>query len=189
MKFRKKRVLEETFAGVSPEAKASTIITETQAEVTDAILGDGIGVHDGILTTPIIATYEDEATFLLNVNQHRQLYVHIIVAAKGGLDQLGVAIEFEDKDRPGYWIRSREAQSPGTFRDQPPASREWVLAHDGTVPQDLSDGDSFIVASGVEHRNFTRARVRFRAVSGDADGDTKVLTSWYHDGGVSALLD
>ncbi len=186
MKFTRKRVLRHEPHPTSVDANGNPTTTPVEdfKEVSDLILGDGSSVFsipqkngtfsdvETVLVTQ--SAFTDEATFEILLNGNRQVFVHMIVEAFGAnITGIKTLIEFEDPDRVDVWMPSKE----GVNREADITLHEWHIADTGM----------HILASRVEHRQFTKARVRFKAEGGAADADTKVLCTWHHDGGISRL--
>jgi len=187
MKFVRNRIVDHVVVAGAFDANGNptTTATETQAEMLDLVLGNGVSTWEVLqkdeatretvtsIALPTAAAFTDAGTFELDVNGNTQIFVtcHIKDLGAAALTGINVLIEFQDPDHPEFWIPSKE----GINREANAATHAWALTGVG----------DYMVASRVEHRHFMKARVRFKALSGVADGDTNIQCSWHHDGGRS----
>jgi len=184
MKFTRPRVITKLPVVGSFDVNGNPTYTEsiTSPAVSDLILGNGSssfdvlqkdGSHKSITSIALPAAYNDNATFEVKINGNTQIFVTINTVDLGAaaLSGVKVLIEFADPDHPGFWIPSKK----GVNRESSLSVHEWSV---------LGVGNK-VVVSREEHKQFKLARVRFRANTGAADADTKIICSWHHNGGRS----
>jgi hypothetical protein len=189
MRFGRGQIVSHPFAGVDPATgEIHTTASVDQTAVSNLVLGNGAAhniatslddngnpVLEEITSIALPAAYNADATFELNINGNQQVFLHLHTQALGAAALTGVValIEFQDPDYPDRWFPSAEGV----------ARTANYVAHEQTL---LGAGD-WILASRVEHRQFTKVRFRFRAAGGAADAATIIVAGWTHDGGINLV--
>lgn len=186
MKFTRRRIVTRapTATGIDANGDPTTTATVTRTARGDLILGNGTSewpilqrdeaTFEDVTSVALTAAYTDESTWEILLNGNSQIWctVHTVALGAGGVTGLNVLFEFQDPDHPNLWIPSKE----GINREANAATHTWGVAGIG----------DWLLASREEHRQFAKARVRFKAMAGTSDAATKILVSWHHNGGRSA---
>jgi hypothetical protein len=157
------------------------------AAVNDLILGDGTpvpsvpnGTDSALIGEPTVLitqnNYTEATTFEVNLNGNAQIFLGLNIVSFGGGAMTGCTclMEFYNADLD-VWIPSTE----GVVRTANLATHETNFAATG----------SFVLASRVEPPQFTKARYRFHADGGAADGTTLIRANWWHDGAISNVAE
>jgi hypothetical protein len=181
MRFQQERVVDPygTFLGFDANGSPCYQETVLQAEHSDFFAGDGtLGPDYFVLPVPAfnIGSLVTDCVFVQDAPGADQIFIGISIIGFGaaGLTTVSASIEFQDPDNPALWIASREMHKSGAggldypFRNMAPANMVWNLTNVG----------NFLIASRVEHKHFTKFRLRLRG-NAAVDGDTDIRCYWY----------